>query len=214
MRSAWSLERRTEAAILDFDGVVANVDIERAITAALPYAECFALPPRQILNDFFYHNPRNRDLDLGLVTAEAVRTAMRPQLWRGRPDDWLAWWEAVENAYQISVTMCELLDELGSRCRLGLVTDNHLGFRSWLKTRPDIGRYFDVVVCSAEIGVKKPARMIYQIAANQLGASLHNAIYLDDDSENVRAAQLLGIPSIHFESVTQARSELTKIIGV
>lgn len=203
-----------EAAILDFDGVVATVDIERAIAAARPYAEYFTLPPRQILIDFFYHNPRNRDLDLGLTTATAVRTAMRPQLWLGKPDDWLAWWESVEDAYQISVAMSDFLVELGSRCRLGLVTDNHLGFRSWLKTRPDIGRYFDVVICSAEIGVKKPAKLIYQMAADRLGASLHNAIYLDDDIENVRAAELLGIPSIHFESVAQARSELVKIIGV
>lgn len=197
-----------DAFLFDFDGVVANVNIDKALAAARPYISQFKLPPEQILTEFFYHNPQNLELDLGLAEIRAVREAMRPKLWRGTSEDWLMWWEAVEDAYQVSPDMQEWLSELRGSFRLGMLTDNHLGFRKWLEKRSDVQNYFDVVICSAEVGLKKPAEPLFQIATKHLKSTFATMIYLDDDLKNINAAQAQGITSIHFRSVSQAKRVL------
>jgi FMN phosphatase YigB (HAD superfamily) len=205
-------EYKVDAFIFDFDGVVANVNIQQALEAARPNASSFLIPPHRILIEYFYHNPQNTNLDLGLITTTSVRETMRPNLWCGEPEVWLAWWQAVEDAYQISAEMSVLLQELQSNFCLGLLTDNHSGFRQWLNKRPDINQYFDVVICSAEVGIKKPAKTIFELTVQALGTTFQNVVYLDDDASNVDAARTFGIPSIHFQSVKQAKNEISNII--
>ncbi|HEX2095571.1 MAG TPA: HAD family phosphatase [Longimicrobiaceae bacterium] len=202
----------TEAILFDFDGVVASVDLDAVFSLARSYEPHFLVPPPRLIAEHFYDNPRNPELDLGLTTVEAVREAMRPALWRGPREEWLAWWQAVEDAYAVPPGMAELLSWLRGRYRLGMLTDNHLGFRRWLQDRPDIGGYFDVVVCSAEEGLKKPEESLFLRAVERLGATLATTVYVDNDPRNVYAARRLGLRSVHFRSVEQAREELGALL--
>lgn len=203
-----------QAILFDFDGVVACVDIERVLITARSYEHLFLVSPRRILEEFFYQNPRNKDLDLGLVTAREVREDMQQLLWRGSTEDWHQWWNAVEDAYCVSSEMSRLLLALQGKYRLGMITDNHLGFRQWLSRRPDVNQYFDVVVCSAEVGVKKPARSLFNLALDRLGSTYATTLYIDDDDRNTHAAQGLGMPSVHFRSVSQIRKHIDHLLVV
>lgn len=195
-------------ALLDFDGVVAEVDREAALRAARKFEGCFRMSPDRIIDEHFYGNPENRRLDLGLTTTDEVREAIRPSLWTGSREQWFRWWEEVENAYAVSPEMGRLLDDLAGGCALGMVSDNHIGFRDWLEARPDIADHFDVVVCSAEEGCKKPAREIFEAAVSRLGATFRETVFLDDDESNVRTARRHGLRAIHFRTVEQARRDL------
>jgi HAD superfamily hydrolase (TIGR01509 family) len=202
-----------EAILFDFDGVLADVNIERVLATDVN-ARFFKIPPQQILQHHFYHNPRNFDLDLGLTTVEIVRAEMQDRLWAGELEDWMKWWAFVEDSYEVSAEMQALLADLRPNYRLGIITDNHIGFRCWLEGRPDIHRHFDSMVCSAELGVKKPGRLLFEAAITQLGASFETTVYIDNDINNVRAAQKLNINSIHFVSCEDVREQLKVLIDL
>ncbi|HEU5377912.1 MAG TPA: HAD family hydrolase [Ktedonobacteraceae bacterium] len=145
-----------EAIIFDYDGVVVTLDKELALQAAIPHSQSFLIPAEVVLTDLFYDEAQNYPLDLGQVTIEEVREAMRRIAWKGEVTEWFNWWAFVDDCFRISPPMRELLKYLSERYQLALLTDNHIGFRKWLQHRPDIGQYFDIVVCSAEQKVKKP----------------------------------------------------------
>lgn len=57
---------------------------------------------------------------------------------------------------------------------------------------------FDHVTLSYEIGSAKPEAAIYEHCLAGLGTVPNRTLFLDDRSENVEAAQRLGIRGIHF----------------
>jgi len=201
-----------KAIIFDFDGVVAHADVDAILRFSEAQKHNFLLPPDRILADYFYNNPCNRALDLGLATVEEVREAIRPLLWRGSRDEWMAWWRAVEDSYVVSEDMARLLSWLQPRYALGLLSDNHRGFHQWLERLPHVSHYFQTVLCSADMGIKKPARALFERIIERLGADFATTVYIDDDINNIRVLRLEGLASIHFESTTQTQRELALLL--
>ncbi|MFG3442983.1 HAD family hydrolase [Nonomuraea sp. NPDC047897] len=69
--------------------------------------------------------------------------------------------------------------------------------------------YFaDDVVSSARVGVAKPDRRIYEIAAERAGAAPERCLFVDDRLENVEAARSLGMTGIHFRTVADLAAVL------
>lgn len=64
----------------------------------------------------------------------------------------------------------------------------------------DIGIHdlFDVIVCSAEVGLAKPEPRIYAIAAGQIGLPPEECVFIDDLESNVQAARDAGMQGICF----------------
>ncbi|MEV1021869.1 HAD-IA family hydrolase [Streptomyces sp. NPDC050264] len=54
------------------------------------------------------------------------------------------------------------------------------------------------VVSSARVGVAKPGREIYEIAAARAGVPAHRCLFVDDRLENVEAAVALGMTAVHY----------------
>ncbi|GCE16720.1 HAD family hydrolase [Dictyobacter kobayashii] len=202
-----------QAILFDYDGVVVNMDKTLALKAADDHYASFILPPLTVLTDLIYNNPFNTELDLGKISIEELRERLRVQAWKGDKESWSQWWEAVDNSYKISQPMQKLLSKLHSKYRLGLISDNHIGFRRWLESRPDITQYFDTIVCSAEEGIKKPDKRIFLHAMHEIHSTFATTIFIDDYQANVIAARTFGMPAIHFRTYTQMQEELQKILG-
>ena len=73
---------------------------------------------------------------------------------------------------------------------------------------------FDEMIISAEEGLAKPDVRIYQVAAARLGVAPHEAIFVDDFSENVAGAQAAGMHGVHFRSRAQAIAEIEALLQV
>ncbi|WP_165216915.1 HAD family phosphatase [Schaalia sp. ZJ1691] len=67
---------------------------------------------------------------------------------------------------------------------------------------------FDELIFSHEHHVNKPSRGIYREAVKQMGVPADQLIFIDDRKRNVRAAELLGMGGIIWESAAQVREEL------
>ncbi|MGH7621048.1 MAG: HAD family hydrolase [Gemmatimonadaceae bacterium] len=57
---------------------------------------------------------------------------------------------------------------------------------------------FDVVICSAEVGLAKPEPRIYAIAAEQIGLPPAECVFIDDLEANVQAARDAGMRGVWF----------------
>lgn len=59
-------------------------------------------------------------------------------------------------------------------------------------------RRFNHVTLSYQLGSAKPEPAIYEHSLAGLGIDPHRTLFLDDRTENVQAAEMLGIQAIHF----------------
>jgi putative hydrolase of the HAD superfamily len=70
--------------------------------------------------------------------------------------------------------------------------------------------YFaDAVVSSARVGVAKPDRRIYEIAAEEAGAAPERCLFVDDRLQNVEAARALGMTGVHYRTF----DDLAAVLG-
>ena len=66
----------------------------------------------------------------------------------------------------------------------------------------------DGAILSFREGMIKPDREIYQLLCNRFHIYPAEAIFLDDNVANVKAAKEFGMQAIHFRNYEQAREEL------
>jgi 2-haloacid dehalogenase len=67
---------------------------------------------------------------------------------------------------------------------------------------------FDDRVISGHVGVVKPEPRIYQILFERVGRQPRELLFIDDSAANVRAAEALGMPAIHFTPGVDLEKEL------
>jgi epoxide hydrolase-like predicted phosphatase len=82
--------------------------------------------------------------------------------------------------------------------RLGLLTNNIKEFGDhWRATFP-IDDLFEEVVDSSHVGMRKPDREIYALTCERMGIAPEDAVFVDDNRENVAAARAFGMEAVHF----------------
>ena len=85
----------------------------------------------------------------------------------------------------------------------------------WIaKERYELLSWFDGIVVSGEEKTRKPFPEFYQILLNRYGVNPAEALFIDDNLRNIKAAEKLGIPSIHFTSADALRTELAEGYGI
>lgn len=72
---------------------------------------------------------------------------------------------------------------------------------------------FDAEVLSGEVGMIKPAKEIFELAAERLGVEPHECVMLDDLMKNIDGAHLAGMEAILFTSVRDAEYELEQLVS-
>jgi epoxide hydrolase-like predicted phosphatase len=73
---------------------------------------------------------------------------------------------------------------------------------------------FDGVVISAEEGIRKPSRRMYELGAERAGVPAGACVYVDDLPFNLTPAQELGMATVHHTSAETTIPELERLLGV
>jgi HAD superfamily hydrolase (TIGR01509 family) len=113
----------------------------------------------------------------------------------------------------------ELIVELGGLrsegMRLAVLTNNIREFRPlWWDLLP-FDEWFDDVVDSHEVGMRKPNPAIYELTAARLGVDPRRAAFLDDVETNLPPAAGLGMAAILVdEDPTAAVDEVRRLAGL
>jgi epoxide hydrolase-like predicted phosphatase len=72
---------------------------------------------------------------------------------------------------------------------------------------------FDQIVISAEVGLVKPDRLIYERVLSDLEVKPAEAVFVDDFPENVAGAKAVGLEAIRFTSPEQAIRDLERLLN-
>jgi putative hydrolase of the HAD superfamily len=84
------------------------------------------------------------------------------------------------------------------RLRLALLTNNVKEFGdAWRATFP-VDELFEVVIDSSAVGMRKPDERIYRLTCERLGTEPTDAVFIDDNHDNVAAAGAVGMETVHF----------------
>lgn len=73
---------------------------------------------------------------------------------------------------------------------------------------------FDAVVISGEVGIRKPDRAIYELAARDLGVAPGECVFVDDIPANVRGAVEAGMVGVHHTETETTLDELEALLGI
>jgi putative hydrolase of the HAD superfamily len=78
----------------------------------------------------------------------------------------------------------------------------------------DLAALFDMVVISHLVGMRKPERPIFELAAAKLGLALADCVFVDDTLLNVIAAREFGMTAVHFTGEAGQLAEIERLIGL
>jgi putative hydrolase of the HAD superfamily len=96
--------------------------------------------------------------------------------------------------------------------RLGLLTNNVKEFgEHWRATFPI--ELCDDIVDSSHVGMRKPEREIYALTCDRLAITPDQAVFIDDNADNIAAARAFGMEAVHFgEDPWAALADLDAIL--
>lgn len=157
-----------------------------------------------------WHGPDIEAANVGVITAEEYcrRCAARCHI-----DERMAL-SLIEDAFsgeRLNDDLVSYIQALKPQTKIIALTNNW-SFGRRLIERRGITELFDLIITSADEGVRKPHVRIYEIMLERLDVTPAEVVFVDDNVENVEAARNLGIHSIHFRSTEQTISELDKLL--
>ncbi len=119
--------------------------------------------------------------------------------------------QCMRDAYAFVDGIEALLGELKAA---GIAMHALSNYSSWYRLideRLGLSRYVELSFISCNTGVRKPAAGAFLGACTALGCAPHECLFVDDRMANCKAAEALGMPSIHFQGdVAALRSELVR----
>jgi epoxide hydrolase-like predicted phosphatase len=83
--------------------------------------------------------------------------------------------------------------------RLGLLTNNVKEFGEHWRTMFPLDELFEEVVDSSHVGMRKPERGIYELTCTRMGITPEEAVFIDDNADNIAAARAYGMEAVHFQ---------------
>ena len=76
------------------------------------------------------------------------------------------------------------------------------------RRRFDFLAWFDAIVVSGEVGMRKPDPRIYRHLLESRGLAAGGTLFIDDSAANVAAARALGMPALQFSAPPALRADL------
>ena len=73
---------------------------------------------------------------------------------------------------------------------------------------------FDVVVISAEVGMRKPEERIFWHATGLLGLDPAECVFIDDVQANIAAAEAIGLVGLHHREPAPTIARLADLLGL
>jgi epoxide hydrolase-like predicted phosphatase len=188
--------------IFDLGDVILNIDVP---IASLSFAKLSGLEQAQILQ-LFKENDLFRKFETGHLDEPGFRNFIRHLL---SFPDWTD--EMIDTAWNsllldLPPARVELLKTLAKKYRLFLLSNTSsihitevnkiLEASTGVKKLDDL---FEKVFVSYEMGLMYPDPGIYQQVLDEAGLIAEETLFLDDNLDNIKGADTLGIQTIHVQ---------------
>ena len=95
--------------------------------------------------------------------------------------------------------------------KVALLSNAPSDFLRSLLREHDLEKYFDEIVISSEVGLIKPNAEIFQLILTRLDVAPHEAIFIDDNENNTKGAEAVGIKSVLFTDSANLMNSLKEL---
>ena len=181
-----------EVVIFDLGGVVFGISLQPVIQS---WSESTGMHPQDLAARFRIDSYYER-LEVGGISPAQYREHVCDLLGVHLSDeDFDRGWNSIY--LDVLPGIEPLLQELRQSSRLVVLTNtNEIHSREWRARYADILTYFEKIFASHEIGARKPDPEAFQIVLDYLDIDPQKVAFIDDNAENVRGAEALGIKGI------------------
>ena len=179
--------------LFDFGGVIVNMrwDVAREIEREYGFEKA-------ALARSLYDNEEWRAVETGGGDIEAWRTASHRKLEElaGRElpplhERWRQSWGPIRENLG-------LIRALRPPYKVSVLSNADGSLVERMKDGMNIFDWFDDVISSADVGLAKPDPAIYRLAAERLGLTVEECLFIDDMERNIVAAREVGMTAVHF----------------
>lgn len=179
--------------IFDLGNVIVDIDFNRVMGV---WSDLSRVPLANLQNSFVMGEAFHRH-ERGQMTDEEFAATVCDEMGMALSfDQFAAGWQAVFVALRPEViAVMKQLREKGHRVVV-LSNTNRLHTNFWPGEYPEIAEAADKIYLSQEMGTRKPEPDIYLKLLQEEGTPAELAIFFDDNADNIKGAQQLGIASI------------------
>lgn len=209
------MSRRYEALIVDFGGVLTTPLQDSFVT----FAEALGIELQDLVRVALKAYTGDTDpLVVGFETGEigedefAIGFAQRLAQETGVQVDPERLVERMFGGMRLEEGM---FDALAAAKRAGFKTgllSNSWGLAGYPRER--LAEVMDVVVISAEVGMRKPDPEIFTFTTAKLGVAPEACVFVDDHPGHLKAAQEAGMTTVLHREPAQSIAELEDLLGV
>lgn len=198
-----------DALLFDLGGVLIDVDFGRAVaawarSAGKPLEELRRRPLLHLSSAFQAH-------ERGEIRDAVYFAALRELFGLALSDEAIAsGWNAIIG--EPVPGMATLVRDLAARLPLYVFSNTNAAHIEYFKPRHrELLAPFREVICSCEIGCRKPEREAFEKVAARIGAPPGRIGFFDDNPENVASARALGMQAFHVGSLEDVRTGLGRL---
>ena len=164
---------------------------------------------------FFKHicsNEWNEEQDAGRSIVEATQELVKkfPEWETAIRNYYGRWTEMLKGPIAETVDIFRRLKESGNY-KMYALTNWQANLFDIALVRYDFLHWFDGRVVSGDEKTRKPFPEFYQRLLDRYQVDPAKALFIDDNLRNVKAAEELGIPSVHFQSADQLKEFLSQL---
>lgn len=173
----------------------------------------FAIARRYAVEEnSFYKAALQSIFDTGYILGQGTEMDFWAALAKasGLEEDLLPCREIILTAFKPMAEMAGVIEEARRRVPVGLLTDQ----TNWLYELEERDRFltgFDAVVSSYEEGFSKRDPEVFRIACQRMGIFPEDAVFFDDNPDNIRTGTDFGVESVLFEGAGETRRVLEDV---
>lgn len=197
-----------EAVIFDFGNVLGWTYADHTTATFVDDEEARNLI-RPVVFDPVYWDQLNRGTMSDEELLKEICNRLPMQLHREACTVYENWINSMTPVRGMARLICDLKEK---GYKLYLLSNATMGFAKGYTTIPwmrSVLEQFDGLVFSAEVGMAKPDREIFEYILKKYNLTAENCLFVDDYKDNIEAAQNLGINGHLFEGdVTRLRQTL------
>jgi glucose-1-phosphatase len=199
------------AIVLDIGGVLIRTE-ERIFRDQLK--DKYNLLPGEV-DKLVFRSVAAQDSTIGKAHQDAIWEGVSKQLSLSK-EELEAFQVKFWRGDKLNLDLIHFIDEIRTKYITALLSNAWLGHRQVLKEDYNVieGQSVDYILLSAELGVAKPDPQIYAILAYTIQCAYDEILFVDDFIENIEAAKVLGIHTIHYQPgmnlINEIKSRLDK----
>lgn len=154
-----------------------------------------------------YHRENLDDLLRGLISASQMLSDLDLEQSMSVEDMLNLWTEETLKVMIVDEKMTSLLKELKGKYILATLT-NLTEHRRQADIKMGLYDLFDYKILSFEVGAKKPEVTFFEKALDLLRVNPNEAVFIDDQEQNVRVAKEMGMQAILFTEYKKLVNDL------